>query len=30
MTMILGLQSAKDGPMRPMTAQFEHDHGPIY
>jgi general stress protein 26 len=30
MTMMLGLQTAEDGHMRPMTAQFENDRGPIW
>jgi general stress protein 26 len=29
-TMMLGLDGVEDGHARPMTAQFEHDHGPIW
>jgi general stress protein 26 len=30
MTMMLGLDGVEDGHARPMTAQFEDDHGPLY
>src|SRR5215204_5364507 len=30
MTMMLGLNGVEDGHARPMTAQFEEDHGPIW
>lgn len=30
MTVMLGLDGAEDGHTRPMTAQFENDHGPIW
>jgi general stress protein 26 len=30
MTMMLGLNGLEDGHARPMTAQFEDDHGPIW
>lgn len=30
MTMMLGLDGAEDGHTRPMTAQVEGDHGPIW
>lgn len=30
MTMMLGLDGVEDGHARPMTAQFEDDHGPIW
>jgi general stress protein 26 len=30
MTMMLGLTGAEDSHMRPMTAQFENDRGPIW
>jgi len=30
MTMMLGLDGVEDGHARPMTAQFEDNHGPIY
>ena len=30
MTMMLGLDGIEDGHSRPMTAQFEDDHGPIW
>jgi len=30
MTMMLGLDGVADGHTRPMTAQFEGDHGPIW
>ena len=29
-TMMLGLDGAEDGHARPMTAQAEHEHGPIW
>lgn len=29
-TMMLGLDGARDGHTQPMTAQFEHEGGPIY
>jgi general stress protein 26 len=29
-TMMLGLDGVEDGHARPMTAQFENDHGPIW
>lgn len=29
-TMMLGLDGVEDGHARPMTAQAEHDHGPIW
>jgi general stress protein 26 len=29
-TMMLGLDGVEDGHSRPMTAQFEDDHGPIW
>ena len=29
-TMMLGLDGIEDGHTRPMTAQFEHDRGPIW
>jgi general stress protein 26 len=29
-TMMLGLDGIEDGHARPMTAQFEDDHGPIW
>jgi general stress protein 26 len=30
MTMMLGLDGVEDGHARPMTAQFEDNHGPIW
>jgi general stress protein 26 len=30
MTVMLGLNGVEDGHTRPMTAQFEDDHGPIW
>jgi general stress protein 26 len=30
MTMMLGMDGVEDGHARPMTAQFEDDHGPIW
>jgi general stress protein 26 len=30
MTMMLGLDGVEDGHARPMTAQFEHETGPIW
>jgi general stress protein 26 len=30
MTMMLGLDGVEDGQARPMTAQFENEHGPIW
>jgi general stress protein 26 len=30
MTMMLGIDGAEDGHVRPMTAQVEGDHGPIW
>jgi general stress protein 26 len=30
MTVMLGLDGVEDGHARPMTAQFEDDHGPIW
>jgi general stress protein 26 len=30
MTMMLGLDGVEDGHARPMTAQFESEHGPIW
>lgn len=30
MTMMLGLDGVEDGHARPMTAQFEHERGPIW
>ena len=30
MTVMLGLSGAEDGHTRPMTAQFEQQHGPIW
>jgi general stress protein 26 len=29
-TLMLGLDGVEDGHARPMTAQFENDHGPIW